>query len=70
PSVPAEIAFIDFDLAGHFRRFLGEPFCDDDAQPVVELGRGDFVRADEQTRCSSWRPGNKVFQQLIRLNML
>ena len=68
PYAP-EIAFIDFDLAGQFRRFLAEPFRDDDSHSVVELRCGDLVHADEQTRCSGRRPGNDVLQQLIRLNM-
>lgn len=66
---PTEIAFIDLDLAGQFRRFLGEPLRDDNAQPMVELRRGDLVYADQKARRPGRRPGDEVLQQLIRLNM-
>ena len=65
----AEITFVDFDLAGQFRRFLGQSLRNDHTQTVVELRRGDLVYTDEQTRCSGRSPGNEVFKQPIRLNM-
>ena len=65
----AEIAFIDFDLSGQFRRFLGQPLRDDHTQTMIKLRRGYLVHADEQTRRPGRGPGNEVFQQLVRLNM-
>lgn len=53
----AEIAFVDFDLAGQFGRFLGAPFRDHHAHAMIEIRRCDLVDADEQagvpaTKCS------------------
>mgnify|MGYP003115850273 CR=1 FL=1 len=66
---PAEIAFVDFDLASQFARFSRQIFGDDGAQPVIKGRRSVLVHPDQSSRRSSRRPRHKVFYQPVGLIM-
>lgn len=66
---PAEIAFVDFDLAGQVASFSRQILGDDDPQPMIEGRRSILVHPDQSGRRSSRRPRYKVFNQPVALIM-